>query len=48
MPSSTSSYSSDHISMRAATGIFWSSGNEPKSMKHSFRIISLLLNSRLL
>ena len=31
-------YSSAHISIRAVAGIFWSSGNELKSIKHSFSI----------
>nr|KYP32283.1 hypothetical protein KK1_047076 [Cajanus cajan] len=35
MPSSSSPYDSAHRSMRALTGILWSSGNNPKSMKHS-------------
>ena len=32
IPSSSSSYNSVRISMRAAAGILWSSGNEPRSM----------------
>lgn len=35
MPSSSSPYNSAHISMREATGILWSSGNNARSMKHS-------------
>ncbi|CBI33367.3 unnamed protein product, partial [Vitis vinifera] len=31
-------YNSAHISIRAVAGIFWSSGNEPKSIKHPFSI----------
>ena len=34
---SFSSYYSAHISMSAAAGILWSSGNEPRSKKHSFK-----------
>ena len=41
MPSISSLCNSAHISIRAVAGIFWSSGNEPKSIKHSFSIISL-------
>jgi hypothetical protein len=46
MPSSSSSYNSAHISMRAATGILWSSGNKPRSRKH-FLMTSLSKKSRL-
>ena len=47
--SSSFSYDSVHISMRAATGILWSSGNEPRSKKHSLMIaISLSETTKLL
>ncbi|RDX86375.1 hypothetical protein CR513_32301, partial [Mucuna pruriens] len=39
MPSLSSPYNSAHISMRAVTGILWSSGNKPRSMKHSFMTV---------
>ena len=40
IPSSSRLYSSAHISMRTVTGILWSSGNSPISMKHSFSLTS--------
>ena len=44
---SLGSCNSDHISMRAVAEILWSSGNEPRSMKYSLRMVLSAENSRL-
>jgi len=40
MPSSSSPYNSAHISIREVKGILWSSGNNPRSLKHSLTELS--------
>ena len=46
MPSSSCLYNSCHTSMRARTGILWSSRNESRSIKHSFKLSSSTESSR--
>ena len=47
IPSSLCLYNSCHTSMRARIGILWSSRNESRSIKHSFKLSSSTESSRL-